>query len=229
MHWRNRRRVRRCASGRTVAYNLRFPGQVFDGQAGLHYNYFRDFDPAVGRYIESDPIGLAGGSYSTYAYAGNLPVLFVDPSGLADLNLLDPTPGGHDSTGTYAGGNVWSIPGVYTVAGHGNPGNMEDDRNGYKPLYPADLAKLIQDDPNWNHKPVMLGACNTGQAWENGHGGKSHWDSFAQMLGNLLGVPVTAPLGFARYSASQGLLGSTPTMTGPVNGAGQWRSYYPVK
>jgi hypothetical protein len=43
MHWRNARRVRRRASGRTVAYNLRFPGQV-DGQAGLHENYFRDFD-----------------------------------------------------------------------------------------------------------------------------------------------------------------------------------------
>ena len=80
-HWRNRRRVRRRASGRTVAYNLRFPGQVFDGQAGLHQNYFRDYDPAVGGYVKSDPIGLAGGSYSTYAYGNENPLSRTDPTG----------------------------------------------------------------------------------------------------------------------------------------------------
>jgi RHS repeat-associated protein len=64
MHWRNRRRVRRCASGRS------------------HYNYFRDYDPATGRYVESDPSGLAGGSYSTYAYVGGNPTSNVDPLGL---------------------------------------------------------------------------------------------------------------------------------------------------
>jgi RHS repeat-associated protein len=42
-------------------YNLRLPGQVFDGQAGLHQNGFRDYDPATGGYVESDPIGLAAG------------------------------------------------------------------------------------------------------------------------------------------------------------------------
>jgi RHS repeat-associated protein len=81
MHWRNPRRVRRRASGRTVAYNLRFPGQIFDGQAGLHQNGRRDFDPAVGRYVESDPIGLNGG-INTYGYALSDPMLLYDPSGL---------------------------------------------------------------------------------------------------------------------------------------------------
>ena len=42
-------------------YNLRFPGQVFDKETNLHYNYFRDYDPQVGRYVQSDPIGLRGG------------------------------------------------------------------------------------------------------------------------------------------------------------------------
>jgi RHS repeat-associated protein len=65
----------------TFAYNLRFPGQVFDGQVGLHSNYFRDFDPATGRYIESDPIGLVGGT-NTFAYADGNPVSYMDPSGL---------------------------------------------------------------------------------------------------------------------------------------------------
>ncbi|MFY0104376.1 RHS repeat-associated core domain-containing protein, partial [Acinetobacter baumannii] len=38
-------------------FNLRFPGQYYDQETGLHYNYFRDYDPSTGRYVESDPIG----------------------------------------------------------------------------------------------------------------------------------------------------------------------------
>jgi uncharacterized protein RhaS with RHS repeats len=44
----------------------------------------RDFDPPVGRYIESDPIGLTGGSYSTYTYVLNRPTMSIDPQGLYD-------------------------------------------------------------------------------------------------------------------------------------------------
>jgi RHS repeat-associated protein len=55
---------------------------VFDGQAGLHQNYFRDYDPAIGRYVESDPIGLEGLSYSIYTYAGDNPNSYVDLFGL---------------------------------------------------------------------------------------------------------------------------------------------------
>jgi RHS repeat-associated protein len=85
MHWRNPRRVRRRASGRAVAYNLRFPGQIFDGQAGLHYNYFRDFDPAVGRYIQGDPLGLQD-AVDPYPYAGSDSIDFFDPLGLYKIS-----------------------------------------------------------------------------------------------------------------------------------------------
>src|SRR4051794_6663806 len=75
-------RYRFCAAAPgTFAYSLQFPGQVFNGQAGLHQNVNRDYDPAVGRYEESDPIGLAGG-IDTYAYVDADPLLLVDIYGL---------------------------------------------------------------------------------------------------------------------------------------------------
>ncbi len=65
----------------TVENNLRFPGQYFDRETGLHYNYFRDYDPTTGRYIEADPIGLDGGM-NLYAYVEGNPLIYVDPLGL---------------------------------------------------------------------------------------------------------------------------------------------------
>lgn len=81
----------------TITNNLRFAGQYYDAETGLHYNYFRDCMPEIGRYIEKDPIGLDGGT-NLHVYVGNGPGNRTDPSGLISIGF-----------GFGGGGNVGTI------------------------------------------------------------------------------------------------------------------------
>ena len=74
----------------TFPFNVRFPGQYYDAEtetagtgSGLHYNRFRYYDPAIGRYIEADPIGQVGAT-NVFEYALNNPTRFFDPFGLIE-------------------------------------------------------------------------------------------------------------------------------------------------
>lgn len=91
--------------GQTITFNLRFPGQYYDAESGLHYNWHRYYDPSLGRYLQSDPIGLRGG-LNTFGYVGANPVINVDPHGLVSLTVggsMNSTPG----KGAGGGGGVY--------------------------------------------------------------------------------------------------------------------------
>lgn len=104
-----------------VEQNLRFPGQYFDRESGLHYNYNRDYDSQTGRYVQSDPIGLGGG-ISTFSYSVGNPIRFIDIYGL-------------NVSGHWGGFQVSRVSGAYLgLTPHiesGPNGNDLVDRIGY--------------------------------------------------------------------------------------------------
>lgn len=81
--------VSSSGSSTLVELNIRFPGQYYDVETGLHYNWHRYYDPKIGRYITSDPLGLAAGM-NTYGYVGGNPVNYFDPDGLETYQCIRP-------------------------------------------------------------------------------------------------------------------------------------------
>ncbi|MGH8109971.1 MAG: RHS repeat domain-containing protein [Arenimonas sp.] len=67
--------------GISFKLDMRFPGQFYDSESGLHYNYFRDYEAGTGRYMQSDPIGL-NGSINTFSYVDSSPIMSIDKLGL---------------------------------------------------------------------------------------------------------------------------------------------------
>lgn len=99
-----------------------FAGQYYDSETGLHYNYHRYYDPKIGRYLKSDPIGLSGGS-NLYSYVYNNPANVIDPYGLIGLDTALKLVGGLViDVGAIAGGVAGAAIAIIIY-----PGQTADD------------------------------------------------------------------------------------------------------
>jgi RHS repeat-associated protein len=131
-------------------YNPRFPGQVFDAETGLYYNYHRHYSPAIGGYTQPDPIGLDGGQLNLYAYVGGNPVNDIDPQGLHGIVFVRP----------------WWI-----VRPIGSPWRWFDSFRLPKP--PVDQPKPPGWNPDWEWKCPE--AINDSPRWFDPKGGEWRW------------------------------------------------------
>jgi RHS repeat-associated protein len=160
-----------------------FPGQM-KTLPDLYYNRYRDYDPSTGRYIQADPIGLAGDP-NPYAYAMNNPLRYSDPEGLEKVILF----------------KEW---GMWAAS------LFEKDRSGFCTIYSHgsaisvagmngdNLAKYLRKNGVCkDNQPIILNACRTGE----------RPDGVAQQLADAMGVPVYAPDTYVWYRPYLGISG----------------------
>jgi len=99
------------ASTGTRRNYVQYTGREFDAETGLNYNRARYYNPTTGRFISEDPLGFSGGGPNFYAYVGNDPVLFIDPTGLCTNNPRPPCHASNSFTDkTIRFFSLWRLP-----------------------------------------------------------------------------------------------------------------------
>ncbi|EPQ8461400.1 RHS repeat-associated core domain-containing protein, partial [Escherichia coli] len=136
-----------------VEQNLRYQGQYLDRETGLHYNLHRYYDPDVGRFMVTDPIGLAGG-LNLYAYAPN-PLGWIDPLGLSKrCDFLGRTPGKNSRTGREV---IARMRNDGKIRGTGSRMEFKDSEGVWHPLSEADMSHKTDAVTWWNNTGRFLG------------------------------------------------------------------------
>jgi RHS repeat-associated protein len=184
--------------GTLFVLDLRYPGQQYDSASGFNYNYFRDYDPFTGRYVQSDPTGLLGG-ISNYGYVGGNPLAFFDLFGLAaEVNWYP-----ERDVDLHNGSNAYVSPrGTFTVAAHGLSDRIGIQNKEGGQVTPQQLWDLIKARvKRGKYKRIRLISCTTGAPKFNGR-------SFASDLAMLSGLTVEAPGEFIGYKNGRLVMGS---------------------
>jgi len=144
------------AIGKTVN-GIGYTGHVMDGATGLTYMQQRYYDQGVGRFLSNDPLSAdanSGSNFNRYKYASGNPYRFVDPDGRSDWNLADPT------DGTYAAGQAFDIPGMYTITGHGSDAGIAR-QNGRLMRDGGDIVREARSNHGLKFgEPIFVAACN---------------------------------------------------------------------
>jgi RHS repeat-associated protein len=174
--------------------NLRFPGQYYDVESGLNYNVNRDYEPATGRYIQSDPVGLLGGS-TTFSYASASPLAWIDPLGLYCLK-------------------EWQIRGIAGAAVGGIVGGLAGSETGPGAALTAAAGALV------NGAAGVVDGLTSGEAsgaYTASVGSMAGATSKADFVGGLPGAAIGGAL--ASNLEGQGYSRPAANITGATVGA----------